>query len=61
METEEIIEILSKLHKDHSRDPMVLCCATLHDFNLNDPKVVNYPKLQFRLWQLVIEPSLKEC
>jgi len=50
---EELIQRLSKVHKNHSTDPAVLCSACSQDFDFNSPDFGKTLSLR--------EELLKEC
>lgn len=46
MDEQEIIQLLSEMHKDHSTDPRTLFAANFRDFDRNHPRYPEHLKLQ---------------
>lgn len=65
MTREELIELLSEMHMDHSKDPKTLFAANFRNYNRNHPKYKEHVNLQGELyracWELdeewTLEPS----
>jgi len=55
MTEEEIITMLSGIHKDHSTDPETLCSAMLEDWGLGHADAGQYPALVGKLFKICFE------
>jgi hypothetical protein len=51
-ERDELIRVLSEMHKEHSTDPETLCGSTFHDFNKEHPRFNDLCDMQPRLFDL---------
>ena len=52
MTREELIDLLSEMHKGGSKDVGVLAGSTFHDFDQNHPRFSKLPSLQPALFNL---------
>jgi hypothetical protein len=52
IEKEELIKVLSEIHKKHSTNPAILCSAHLHDFDFNNPRIAQYSTLTGQLFEI---------
>ncbi len=55
MTREELIELLSEMHRTHSKDPETLFAANFRDFDRKHPKYKEHVSLQGEMYRVCWE------